>query len=71
MSNKGCTFIDDVVTQPLTGSVMRFHARTENDIQYFSMERSTAVKAAYDILREVAEASSRPAGEVVPFERAL
>lgn len=64
-----CTFIDDVVTQPLAGSIMRFDARTGGDVQFFGMERATAVKVAYDILREVEAADIREMGVVVPIGR--
>lgn len=64
-----CTFIDEVVTQPLAGGVMRFEAKTGGDVQFFGMERSTALKVAYDILHEVEADEMRKLGVVVPFGR--
>lgn len=67
---RGCTFIDDIQTLPLTGANMRFHVETAGEIQCFNMERATAAKVAYDILREIERADIAELGIVVPFERA-
>ncbi len=72
---QSAVFIDNIVTKPLTGECVLFESRSGGEVLHFAMEKITAIKAAYDILRAVTESDladlgELPMAEVIPFPEA-
>lgn len=63
-----CTFVEAVEVMPFTGATMRFRSSTGDEIMHFSCERSTAIRLARDIIREVERADFAELGaEIIPL----